>query len=156
MRTLMYHVPHNMTHQPASKRHMGTPSSKHPSTLTKGTCVHGLPIQWWLEIHDAPGSYSTGVHYWLVPSKKQSYFFCHSVNTWVQSDSNPSLPGYMSNVLTTWTRWSTHVCTPPSYLQDELTSICLLFFIHTLKKQTCPMIHKYPLQGCLAVRMYLP
>ena len=82
MRTLMYHIPHNMTNQPASKRHMGTPSSKHPSTLTKGTCVHGLPIQWWLEIHEAPGSYSTGVHHWFVPSKKQSYFFWHSVNTY--------------------------------------------------------------------------
>lgn len=80
---------------------------------------------------------------------QRQYILC------VQSDSNPPPPGYMSNVLTTWTRWSTHVCTPPSYLQDELTSICLLFFIHTIKKQTCPMIHKYPLQGRLTVRMYL-
>ena len=73
----------------------------------------------------------------------------------VQSDSNPPPPGYMLIILTTWTRWSTHVCTPPSYLQDEWTSICLLFFIHTLKKQTCSMIHTYPLQGRLTVRMYL-
>ena len=61
---------------------MGTPPSKHPSTLTKGTCVFGLHIQWWLEIHEALGSYSTGVHHRLVSTKKQIHFFCHSIITY--------------------------------------------------------------------------